>query len=92
MSKTRKRNHWRGWKQSKPGYHEKTMMLQRCGKRCFLGTKKSFPICTKHTCKINQKGLYAAYIRSRQRHKISSKYRTVSSKAKKLLRRMGENV
>ena len=27
----------RGWKKEKPGYHQKTMMLKKCGKKCFLG-------------------------------------------------------
>jgi hypothetical protein len=30
----------RGWKQLKPGYHQKTVMLKKCGKKCFLGPNK----------------------------------------------------
>ena len=51
MSSTRK-NRVRGWAKSKPGYHQKTVMYKRCGKKCFLGPNKSFPICSKNTCKI----------------------------------------
>lgn len=72
-------NPWTGWKDEQPGYHDRTIMMQRCGKKCFLG-KKKYPICTKNTCKVNKKGVYAAYIRSRQ-----YKNKTVSRKAKKLL-------
>lgn len=85
---TRKKLPWSGWKNQKPGYHQKTIMLKRCGKKCFLGSKKSFPICIKNTCTVSKKGLYAAYIRSRQRRKLNSKYRKVSAKAKKMLKKI----
>jgi hypothetical protein len=35
----------KGWKKEQPSNHQRTLMLKRCGKKCFLGTKKSFPIC-----------------------------------------------
>ena len=47
MTKTRKNVPWRGWKKMKPGYHQKTVMFKKCGKKCFLGKGKSFPICKK---------------------------------------------
>jgi hypothetical protein len=78
---------WKGWKNEKPGFHQKTMMLKRCGKKCFLGKGKSFPICKKNTCKISKKGVYSAYIRSRQYRK-SKKNRNVTKKARKLLNKM----
>jgi len=87
MAKTRKNGRGsttRGWKNQKPGYHQRTVMLKRCGKKCFLGPEKSYPICTKNTCKVNPKGVYSAYIRSRQFHRKS-----ISNKAKKLLIKMG---
>ena len=83
MSKTRKNGRGsatRGWKNEKPNYKQKTDMLKSCGKKCFLGPNKSYPICKKNTCKISRKGVYAAYIRSRQYHKKS-----ISKKAKKML-------
>ena len=57
-----------GWKNMSPKNHERTVMRKKCGSRCFLGPKDEtcFPICAKHTCKINKKGLLAAYIRGRQ--------------------------
>lgn len=73
----------RGWKNEKPGYHQKTVMLKKCGKKCFLGPNKSYPICKKNTCKRSKHGVYAAYIRARQQHK-----RNISQKAKKLLIKM----
>ena len=79
----------RGWKRQSPGYHQKTVMLKKCGKKCFLGTRKSFPICKKNTCKVSPKGVYAAYIRARQYSSKGKKYRTVSTKANNMLVRMG---
>jgi hypothetical protein len=79
MSKTR-RNVTRGWKKEKPGYKQRTKMLAKCGKKCFLGPNKSFPICKKNTCKISKKGVHSAYIRAQQYHR-----KNISQKAKKLL-------
>ena len=83
MSKTRRNGRGsstRGWKHLRPGYHERTVMLKRCGKKCFLGPKKSFPICKKNTCKVSVKGLHAAYIRARQ-----YKHQNISRKARKMI-------
>jgi hypothetical protein len=80
LSKTRKSVPWKGWKSEKPSTHQKTVMLKKCGKKCFLGPKKSFPICKKNTCKISKKGVYAAYVRARQYH-----HKNISQKAKKLI-------
>jgi len=87
MVKTRKNGRGsttRGWKYQKPGYHQRIVMLKRCGKKCFLGPKTSYPVCTKNTCKINPKGVYSAYIRSKQYHRGN-----ISKKANKLLVKMG---
>lgn len=73
-------NRWRGWKQDKPGYHQKTAMLQKCGKKCFLGPERKFPICKKNTCKIDKRGVWAAYVRAKQYH-----HPTIAQKARKLL-------
>ena len=74
----------RGWEREKPGYHQRTVMLKRCGRKCFLGPGKSYPICTKKTCKINPRGVYSAFIRSRQYHR-----KNISRKANQLLKKMG---
>ena len=87
MNKTRKikrRSVTRGWKREKPGYHQRTVMLKKCGRKCFLGSKKSYPICKKNTCKVSSKGVYSAYIRARQYHKTK-----VANRAKRLLVKMG---
>ena len=99
-NKTRKRVPWAGWKKASPSAAQKTKMLKNCGRKCFLGPKKSFPICTKNTCKINKKGVYAAYIRARQWGKAKSSYKgktrpthkrsvytRIARRAKKLLRK-----
>jgi len=86
MAKTRRNgSRTRGWKNQKPGYHQRTLMLKRCGRKCFLGPEKSYPICTKNTCKVNPKGVYSAYIRANQYHR-----KNISRKAKKMLINMGE--
>ena len=92
MSKTRtnRGSATRGWKNEKPGYHQKTVMLKKCGRKCFLGPKKSFPICKKNTCKVSSKGVYSAYIRARQYSSKSRKYRNISRKANKMLTKMGK--
>jgi hypothetical protein len=92
MAKTRKNTPWKGWKNEKPGYHQRTVMLQKCGKKCFLGPNKSFPICKKNTCKISSKGVYAAYVRSRQYRNKSQKYKNISKKANSMLLRMGKKI
>jgi hypothetical protein len=89
---TKKNLPWSGWKNEKPGYHEKTVMLQTCGKKCFLGTNKTFPICTKNTCTRNRKGVYAAYVRSKEYMSITKnpKYKRISKKARRVLKQMPE--
>jgi hypothetical protein len=102
MNKTRKANRGRGkgkgkgrgvatrgWKKEQPGTHQRTVMLQKCGKKCFLGPNKSFPICKKNTCKVSSKGVYAAYIRAREYRTRGQKYRTISKKANRMLIKMG---
>ena len=87
MAKTRKNGRGsttRGWKNKSPDYHQRTIILKKCGRKCFLGPGKSYPICTKNTCKINPKGVYSAFIRSKQFHR-----KNISQKAKKMLIKMG---
>jgi hypothetical protein len=77
----------KGWSKISPGTHARTVMLHKCGKKCFLGPNKSFPICAKNTCRINKKGVYAAYIRAREYSTIKGtrKYSKIASRAKRLL-------
>jgi hypothetical protein len=66
IRKTHKKMPWSGWPNQKPSVHQKTVMLEKCGRKCFLGPGKSFPVCTKNTCEINPKGVYAAFVRARE--------------------------
>jgi hypothetical protein len=75
QKRSRKSVPWAGWGKVAPQGHARTVMLRDCGSKCFLGPKKSFPICSKGTCKINRKGVWAAYIRSRQWGGKKSKYK-----------------
>ena len=94
MPKTRKilkkgpGNKTRGWKKMSPGTHERTSMLKKCGKKCFLGPNKSFPICKKKTCKIIPQGVYSAYIRGRQYSSKGSSYKKIAKKANILIKKM----
>ena len=110
--KTRKSVPWKGWSKLAPHGAERTSMYKKCGKKCFLGTKTpgdkqhpDFPICSKGTCKVNSKGLYAAYIRARQWGKPRSSYRgrsrprfsqryykNIANRAKRMLRNRGYHV
>lgn len=89
-----KRMPWSGWPKQKPSVHQRTVMLRKCGKKCFLGPNKSFPICKKNTCKISDKGIYAAYVRAREwrgrspRHSRTAYY-NIAAKAKRMLSRRG---
>ena len=86
MTKTMK-NH--SWKNEKPGYHQRTVMLKRCGKKCFLGSfrrkRASFPICKKNTCKVSRAGVLAAYKRAREYSSKGRKYQIVAAKARRIL-------
>jgi hypothetical protein len=73
--KTRKAVPWAGWGKLAPQGKERTRMLRDCGKKCFLGPKRSFPICAKGTCKVSKKGVAAAYVRARQWGKKASSYK-----------------
>lgn len=70
---------WAGWSKQAPKGKQRTRMYKKCGKKCFLGPAKkpspSFPICKKNTCKVSTKGLYAAYVRSRQWGKKRTSYK-----------------
>lgn len=103
IRKTRKNLPWSNWSREKPGYHQRTIMLKKCGRKCFLGPGKSFPICKKNTCKISKKGVYAAYVRAKEwgnrrstyKNKSGSRpkysmnvYKRIISKSKKMIKRL----
>ena len=79
-------------------------MKRDCGRKCFLGPDKSFPICKKYTCDVSKKGLWAAYIRAREwgqkrstykgkarpRHRRST-YTRIARRARRMLRDRGSD-
>ncbi len=64
-----------GWAKQAPGTRARREMKAKCGSKCFLGpvSESCFPICATGTCKINNKGIYAAYVRAREHG--SAKYK-----------------
>ena len=80
----------RGWAQKQPGTHQRTIMMKKCGKKCFLGPNKSFPICTKNTCNVNKKGVYSAYIRAKEYITIkeTKKYANIAKKSQRLIKKL----
>ena len=90
MLKTRTKGrgtYLRGWSKQQPKTHQRTLMMKKCGKKCFLGPHKSFPICKKNTCKVNKKGVYSAYVRAKEYLNIkgSRKYKQIADKAYSML-------
>ena len=89
---------YKSWRSNQPTTHQRTLQLKRCGKKCFLGSKKSFPICNAGTCKPSKGGLISAYVRAREmtrraRDRTIDKHRApyyynVAKKAKNLLRKL----
>ena len=87
-------NPWTNWKAPK-SKKQRLTLKKRCTSKCFLDSKNlKFPICspTTRTCKINHKGVWAAYVRSKQmssmtknKNKSSAAYNKIAAKAYKLL-------
>ena len=85
----------KGWRKLAPkSRKERSRIYKKCGSKCFLKpdkrntSKSKFPICSKRSCKINCKGLSAAYTRSRQLRKRKPSYGRVATKAKKMSKRL----
>lgn len=38
----------KGWAKQQPGTHQRTVMLKKCGKKCFLGPKNHFQFVQKY--------------------------------------------
>jgi hypothetical protein len=71
---------------------ERSALLAKCGRRCFLGSARSFPICARlvsgsGSCKIDRRGVQAAYIRARQWASITARKKGSSAKAARSHRR-----
>lgn len=71
-------NGTRKWSRDAPkSIGERSAVLSKCGRRCFLGPGKTFPICARlgsgagagagaGTCKVDRRGVAAAYSRARE--------------------------
>ena len=73
--KTRRKVPWAGWSRLSPSAKQRTVMNRKCGKKCFLGPNKSFPVCKKGTCKVNKKGAWAAFVRAKEWGKKRKTYK-----------------
>ena len=82
----RGRGHWSASAPKSVG--DRAAVLKKCGRRCFLGPGKSFPICARlggaagsaGTCKIDRHGVQAAYSRAREWASITARKKGSSSK------------
>ena len=84
----------RGWSRIAPKtVGERSALLAKCGRRrCFLGPGKTFPICPRlglaaGSCKVDRRGVAAAYSRARQWAAITARKKRSSSKAASAHRR-----
>jgi len=79
---------------------DRRAVLAKCGRRCFLGPGKSFPICARlgsgagsgsgsgsGTCKVDRRGVAAAYSRAREWAVITARKKGSSMKAARSHRR-----
>lgn len=80
---------WKNWSQLSPNKSQRKIMNKKCGKKCFLGPNLSFPICRKYTCKVDKRGVLAAFIRAQywNKTKKNKKYKNVINKSKMLLKK-----
>lgn len=92
MSSERSRSS-RGWFRRAPKtVGERSALLSKCGRKCFLGTGKTFPICARlgsgaESCKIDRRGVAAAYSRAREWAAITARKKRSSVKAARAHRR-----
>ena len=73
----------RKWSRDAPkSVGDRSAVLSKCGRRCFLGPGKTFPICARlgsgagagsGTCKIDPRGVAAAYSRAREWASITAR-------------------
>ena len=81
------RGHWSASAPKSVG--ERSAVLKKCGRRCFLGPGKSFPICARlgsaggaGTCKIDRHGVQAAYSRAREWAAITARKKRTPANAR----------
>jgi hypothetical protein len=78
----------RKWSRVAPKHvGDRSALLAKCGHRCFLGPGKTFPICPRlgtessNNCKVDRRGVVAAYSRAREWASITARKKRSSSKA-----------
>jgi len=92
-SRSRARHGHRGrghWSASAPkSVGDRAAVLKKCGRKCFLGPGKSFPICARlgaagsaGTCKIDRHGVQAAYSRASEWASITARKKRSSGNAR----------
>jgi len=92
-SRSRARHGHRGrghWSASAPkSVGDRSAVLKKCGRKCFLGPGKSFPICARlgaagsaGTCKIDRHGVQAAYSRASEWASITARKKRSSGNAR----------
>ena len=104
-SRSRSSRGKRSWSRDAPKtVGERSAVLSKCGSRCFLGPSKTFPVCARlgsgagsgsGTCKVDRRGVLAAYIRAREWASITArkkanarshrKYTAIARRAKSIL-------
>jgi hypothetical protein len=69
---------------------ERSALMAKCGRRCFLGSRKTFPICQRlgsgsgaADCKIDRRGVLAAYSRAREWASITARKKRTSASHRK---------
>lgn len=84
----------RGWSRVAPKtVGERSALSAKCGhRRCFLGPGKTFPVCARlgagsRDCKVDRRGVAAAYSRAREWASITARKKRSSSKAASAHRR-----
>lgn len=72
---------------------DRSAVLSKCGRRCFLGPGKTFPICARlgsgagagtgtGTCKVDRRGVAAAYSRAREWAVITARKKRTAAGAR----------
>jgi len=82
----------RNWSRDAPkSVGDRSAVLSKCGRRCFLGPGKTFPICARlgsgagagaGACKIDPRGVAAAYSRAREWAAITARKKRTASGAR----------
>jgi hypothetical protein len=82
----------RGWSCIAPkSIGDRSAVLSKCGRRCFLGPGKTFPICARlgsgagagsGMCKVDRRGVAAAYSRAREWAAITARKKRTAAGAR----------